>query len=60
MPSSTRSTGLPVTLTRSPERAPEATIPISESTARPLGAAAVLAIGVIHILDSVSSYQSSR
>ena len=34
--------------------------PISETTARLLGAAAVLGIGVIHILDAVGTYQSTR
>lgn len=34
--------------------------PISESTARVLGTIAVLGIGVIHILDSASTYHSTR
>ncbi len=37
-----------------------AVAPISETTARLLGAAAVLGIGVIHILDAVGTYQSTR
>lgn len=34
--------------------------PITEGTARLLGAGAVLGIGLIHILDSASTYQSTR
>lgn len=34
--------------------------PISETMARLLGASAVLGIGVIHILDAVGTYQSTR
>lgn len=34
--------------------------PIAESTARMLGAAAVLGIGVIHILDAAGTYHSTR
>jgi hypothetical protein len=49
-----------LTLTRPPDRTPDPAVPISESTARLLGATAVLAIGVIHILDAVGTYQSTR
>lgn len=49
-----------LTLTRPPNRRTEPPIPISESTARLLGAAAVLAIGLIHILDAVGTYHSTR
>lgn len=49
-----------LTLARQPERRTDPTIPISESTARLLGAAAVLAIGLIHILDAASTYHSTR
>jgi hypothetical protein len=49
-----------VTLTASPERHSEIPVPISESTARLLGAAAILGIGVIHILDAASTYHSTR
>lgn len=49
-----------LTLTRPPDPTPDPTVPISESTARLLGATAVLAIGVIHILDAVGTYQSTR
>ena len=38
----------------------EVVSPISESTARLLGAAAVLGIGLIHILDASSTYHSTR
>ncbi len=34
--------------------------PISETTARLIGAAAVLGIGLIHILDAAATYQSTR
>jgi hypothetical protein len=36
------------------------TAPISESTARLLGATAVLGVGLIHILDAAGTYQSTR
>jgi len=61
MKSPTQSNGAAVlTLTRPADRPPAATLPISESTARLLGAAAVLSIAVIHILDAVGTYQSTR
>lgn len=47
-------------LTRPPHHGPDATIPITEGTARLLGAVALLAIGVIHILDAVSTYHGTR
>ena len=38
----------------------EPVAPITESTARLLGAGAVLGIGLIHILDAVATYHSTR
>jgi hypothetical protein len=38
----------------------EPPVAISETTARLLGAAAVVAIGVIHILDAAGTYHSTR
>jgi hypothetical protein len=58
-PPTSNGTALPA-LTRPAGHVPEASIPISESTARLLGAAAVLAIGVIHILDAASTYHGTR
>ncbi|MBV9047625.1 MAG: hypothetical protein JOY58_05125 [Solirubrobacterales bacterium] len=49
-----------LTLMRAPDRGPDPTIPISESTARLLGATAVLAIALVHILDAVSTYHGTR
>jgi hypothetical protein len=49
-----------LTLVSASELRIEPTIPIGESTARLLGAAAVLAIGLIHILDAASTYHSTR
>jgi len=39
---------------------PERVSPITETTARLLGAAGILGIGVIHILDAASTYHSTR
>jgi hypothetical protein len=49
-----------LTLTRSTENRLDAPIPISEGAARLLGVAAVLAIGMIHILDAVGTYHGNR
>lgn len=43
-----------------PTREAASIAPISESAARLLGAAAVLAVGLIHILDAAGTYQSTR
>jgi hypothetical protein len=51
----------PVGLDRpAPARHPDLPAPITESTARLLGVAGILGIGVIHILDAVATYQSTR
>ena len=47
-------------LTRPLDHGPEPTIPISEGAARLLGATAVLAIGLIHILDAAGTYSGTR
>lgn len=61
MATSTRSNGSRLlTITARPARGLEPAAAISESTARLLGAAAVLGIGVIHILDAASTYNSTR
>jgi len=39
---------------------PERVAPITESTARLLGTAAILGLGLIHILDAASTYNSTR
>lgn len=49
-----------LTLTREPATSHQPVGAITESTARLLGAAAVLGIAMIHILDSVSTYYSTR
>jgi hypothetical protein len=61
MEASTHSNGSRV-LTLAPPAAErrELPSPISESTARVLGTIAVLGIAVIHILDSASTYHSTR
>jgi len=47
-------------ITRPSRPGPDPTVPISEGAARLLGVAAVLAIGLIHILDAVSTYHGTR
>lgn len=49
-----------LTLTREPATSRQPVAPVTESTARLLGVAAVLGIALIHILDAVSTYQSTR
>jgi hypothetical protein len=49
-----------LTLTQPASRDRTEPIPISEGTARVLGAAAVLAIGLIHILDAAGTYSGTR
>jgi hypothetical protein len=49
-----------VTLAPSVEHRPMPVATIGEPTARLLGAAAVLGIGLIHILDAAATYQSTR
>jgi hypothetical protein len=58
-PSTSNGTAV-LALTRPVGNGPEATIPISEGTARLLAAAAVLAIGLIHILDAAGTYHGTR
>jgi len=41
-------------------RHPDLPAPIAESTARVLGVFGILVIGLIHILDAVGTYQSTR
>ena len=41
-------------------RSAERVVPITENTARLLGAAAILGIAVIHILDAASTYYSTQ
>ena len=41
-------------------RSTELPAPISEGTARLLGAVAIFGVGLIHILDAVGTYQSTR
>lgn len=61
MEASSQTNGAAVlTLRRAPGHGPDPTVTITESTSRLLGAAAVLAIAVIHILDSVSTYHGTR
>jgi len=49
-----------LTLAAPAAHGPEQVAPVTESTARLLGAAAILGIGVIHILDAASTYHSTR
>jgi len=49
-----------LTLASPTRRGPQDLAPITESTARLLGAAAILGIGVIHLLDAASTYHSTR
>ena len=59
MQTSTQGNGSRVlTLAASSARGPEPVAPITEGTARLLGAAATLGIGVIHVLDA--AYHSTR
>lgn len=61
METNTQSNGSRVlTLVAPSMRGPEPVAPITESTARLLGAAAILGIGLIHILDAASTYHSTR
>lgn len=57
--SHTNGTGV-ATQPRPSTRPTELPAPIGESTARLLGGVGVLAIGVIHILDAVGTYHSTR
>jgi hypothetical protein len=49
-----------LTLASPVAQGPQPAAPISETTARLLGAAAVLGIGLIHILDAAGTYHSTR
>lgn len=61
METSTQGNGSGVLMLAAPsERGPDRAAPITESTARLIGAGAILGIGVIHILDAASTYQSTR
>ncbi len=61
METSTQGNGSRVLMLAAPAaRGPERVAPITESTARLLGAAGILGIGVIHILDAGSTYHSTR
>ncbi|MBV9941209.1 MAG: hypothetical protein JO262_03680 [Solirubrobacterales bacterium] len=54
-----KNSGVLALVAPAPERA-GTTSPINESTARMLGAVAVLGIGLVHVLDAASTYQSTR
>lgn len=61
METSTQANGSGVLMLAAPSAPrPERGAPMTESTARLLGAAAILGIGVIHILDAASTYHSTR
>lgn len=61
METNTQSNGSRVLTLAAPSvRGPDRVAPITESTARLLGAAAILGIGLIHILDAASTYHSTR
>jgi hypothetical protein len=61
MPATSRSNGVrALTLAPPTARAVDLPGPIGESTARLLGAIAVIGIGLIHILDAGATYQSTR
>ena len=61
MEASTQSNGSRVlTLSAPASPHPQVISPITESTARVLAALALLGIGLIHILDAVSTYHSTR
>jgi hypothetical protein len=62
MKATSPSRNAPQVLTLAPPVAhrPVPVAPISEPMARLLGAAAVLGIGLIHILDAAATYQSTR
>lgn len=49
-----------VALAAPPTRRTELPPPIGEGTARVLGAAAIFGVGLIHILDAVGTYHSTR
>jgi hypothetical protein len=52
--------GRVVSLTAPTTRSTELPPPISEGTARLLGAIAIFGVGLIHILDAVGTYHSTR
>ena len=61
METSTQGNGSGVLMLAAPPAPhPDRVAPITEGTARLLGAAAILGIGVIHILDAASTYHSTR
>lgn len=49
-----------IALTAPTTRSTELPTPISEGTARLLGAVAIFGVGLIHILDAVGTYHSTR
>ncbi len=60
METTTQTNGAHAITLSPPARHPDLPAPISESTARVLGVFGLLVIGLIHILDAVGTYQSTR
>jgi hypothetical protein len=61
MEASSQTNGARVLTLASPvAQRPQPAAPISETTARLLGATAIIGIGLIHILDAAATYQSTR
>jgi hypothetical protein len=60
METSPQTNGAPVLAVAPTARSPELPAPIGEGTARLLGAVAIFGVGLIHILDAVSTYHSTR